>query len=90
MKISTEMWTLENLIKDHANRATIQEAAKRRKLTYRELVAPTGNELAIIGNHAESLVISYDTCGKISHCGYRPMGVDAREKIYATAYQRMY
>lgn len=90
MKISTNMWTLENLIKCHANQATIQDAARRRKLTYHKLVAPNGNEIAIIGNNAESLVVSYDVCGKARHCGYRPMGVKAREKNYDTAYQRKY
>ena len=90
MKISTAMWTLEALIKGRADQATIQDAAKRRKLTYHELVAPNGNDIAIIGNNAESLVVSYDAFGEVSHCGYRPMDVKAREKIYDTAYQRKY
>lgn len=90
MKISTEMWTLENLIKGHANQTLIQDAAGRRHLTYHKLVASNGNELAIIGNKAESLVVSYDACGEARHCGYRPMGVKPREKNYDTAYQQKY
>ena len=80
MKISTEMWTLENLIKCHANQTLSQDAARRRHLTYHKLVAPNGNELAIIGNTAERLVVSYDACGEVRHCGYRTMGVKTREK----------
>lgn len=88
MKISTAMWTLEALIKNHANQATIHEAAAQRHLTHHELIAANGNELAIIGNDAESLVVSYDAFGKVNHCGYRPIGVKAREKLYDDAYQQ--